>query len=98
MPDHVTRNALATKIGGTIAEWKAIIAERLPITSLTMTDNTEMVQRNSVLEVKGQGFVNSEKGEGPALEHVMEMQDGLHAGEEFPVKRRVLHLGRGELL
>jgi hypothetical protein len=33
-----------------------------------------------------------------ALQHVAEMADGFHTGEELSVKRRVVDLGGGELL
>jgi len=41
VPDHHNRNALAcAQIGGTMADWKTVITEKLPITSPTMTDDT----------------------------------------------------------
>jgi len=50
--------------------------------------------------VKGEGqrLMIREQRELAALQHVAEVPDGLHTGEELPVKRRVVDLGGGELL
>jgi len=46
------------------------------------------------VESKSQGFVIREECEDAAFQHESKMPDGLHTGEQFPVKRRVVDLGR----
>ncbi len=68
MPDHLTRNDLAcSQIGGAIAEWKTIVAERLPITSLTMTDDSFFVGRHYVRC----DFGNVQKSMFACIDHIL---------------------------